>query len=67
MGSRRKPLVGIIHSASSKTTTTGDDLAVYLGVCLQLGGNVLALLFTICIVSSIKWYHTAVLVTDSRI
>lgn len=41
MGSRRKPVVGIIHSASSTATTTGDDLAVYLGVCLQLGGNVL--------------------------
>eukprot|EP00903_Cladosiphon_okamuranus_P007130 g6927.t1 len=32
------PLVGIIHSASSESTTTGEDLAIYLGVCLQLGG-----------------------------
>ena len=41
MGSLRKPLVGIVHSVSSSASTTGDDLAVYLGVCLQLGGDVL--------------------------
>ncbi|CAM9821610.1 unnamed protein product [Scytosiphon promiscuus] len=38
MSSRRKPVVGIIHSASSKWTSTGEDIAVYLGVCLQRGG-----------------------------
>lgn len=35
---RKKPRVGIIHSTKSKITTAGKDLAVYLGVCLQLGG-----------------------------
>lgn len=38
MALRRKPRVAIVHSAKSKYTTAGVDLAVYLGVCLQLGG-----------------------------
>ncbi|CAM9825199.1 unnamed protein product, partial [Ectocarpus sp. 6 AP-2014] len=38
MALRRKPLVAVVHSASSKSTSAGEDLAIYLGVCLQLGG-----------------------------
>lgn len=39
MVTRVKPRVAIIHSASSKNTASGEELAIYLGVCLQLGGD----------------------------
>lgn len=39
MVTRRKPRVAIIHSHSSKRSRTGEDLSVFLAVCLQLGGK----------------------------
>lgn len=36
---RRKPHVAIIHSQSSRQSRGGEDLSVYLAVCLQLGGE----------------------------
>lgn len=45
MASRKKPVVGFVYSASSKSTTSGEDLAIYFGACLQIGGVIAMLIW----------------------